>query len=415
MKRTLSLLGGRNLAFFCFGRWISFLGNAMAPVAVAFAVLDLTGSASALGLVLAARTAPQVVLLVVGGVWSDRLPRNVVLVGACLVSGAAQAVVAVLLIAGSAEVWQILALEAVNGAGFAFSGPADGGVVPLIVEKGRFQEANSLVRFGTNSATILGAALAGLLVAAFNPGWTVAVDAATFFVAAALFSGMRGLAAASAMAASFVHELREGWNEFLAHRWLWAIVVQWSVMLAAFLGGFMVLGPVVADREMDGARSWALIVGSEAVGFLIGSVAMSQLRPSRPILVANLSIFLWAGPIMLLALGMPAWVIAPSALVQGVGAQVFGVLWATALQEHVAPSALSRVSAYDALGSISLAPLGMAVAGPLSDAIGIDGTLWIAAAIIVGSTAAVLLVPEVRQLRSGPPVRAQSPVAVEAG
>jgi MFS family permease len=415
MKRTLGLLRARNFALYCGGRWTSFLGNAMAPVAVAFAVLDLTGSASALGLVLAVRTAPQLVLLLVGGVWADRLPRNAVMSGASLVAGLAQAAVAVLLIAGAAELWQILVLEAVNGAAFAFSGPASTGVVPLVAPAGRFQEANSLVRFGINSATILGAALAGLLVAAFNPGWTIAVDAATFSLAAAAFAGMRGLNAASQVARGFVAELRDGWQEFVAHRWLWTIVLQFSLMLAAFLGGFTVLGPVVADREMDGARSWALIVGGEAVGFLLGSILMVQLRVSRPMLVATIAIFFSAPPLGLLALGVPAFVVALGAVAEGIGVQVFSVLWYTALQEHVDPAKLSRVSAYDALGSLALAPLGMAAAGPLSDAIGTDATLWLAAAVVVGSTAAVLLVPEVRELRSGLPVRAQSPVAVEAG
>lgn len=401
MWDSLALLRQRNFTLFVAARWVSFLGNAMAPVAIAFAVIGINGSASALGLVLGARVAPQVLLLLAGGVWSDRLPRNQVIAGANLVGGAAQALAAFLLITGAAEVWQLLVLEAVNGAGFAFGGPADVGVVPQIVPGERLQEANTIVRFGSNLASIGGAALAGILVAAINPGWTIAVDAATFFVAVPLVLGIGGIEKVPARAvSSFVGEMRAGWSEFIAHRWLWAIVVQFSVLVAAFFGCFLVLGPIVAEHDMDGARSWALIVGAQSVGLLVGSALMLRLRSSRPILVATLMTFLFALPVILLAIGAPVWTVAAGGFVDGIGAEVFSVYWYTALHEHVAPEALSRVSAYDALGSLALAPLGMAVAGPLADFVGVDATLWLGAVLMVGSTIAVLFVPEVRSLRS---------------
>ena len=407
MWDNLVLLRQRNFTLFVAARWVSFLGNAMAPVAVAFAVIGISGSASALGLVLAARIAPQVLLLLAGGVWSDRLPRNRVIAGANLVGGAAQALAAFLLITGVAEIWQLLVLEAVNGAGFAFGGPADVGVVPQIVPGERLQEANTIVRFGSNFASIGGAAVAGVLVVAINPGWTIAVDAATFFVAVPLVLGIRGIEKVPVGAvASFVGEMRAGWTEFIAHRWLWTIVVQFSVLVAATFGCFLVLGPIVAQRDMDGARSWALIVGAQSLGLLVGSVLMLRLRASRPIFVATLMTFLFALPLILLALGLPAWIVALGAFLNGIGGEVFSVYWYTALHEHVAPEALSRVSAYDALGSLALAPVGMAVAGPLADAIGIHATLWLGATLALGSTVAVLFVPEVRSLRPRAAMRA---------
>ncbi len=401
MRAVLAVLRQPNFRWFFAGRCVSFLGNGMAPVALAFAVLELTGSATALGLVLAARTAPQLIFLVVGGVWADRLPRHFVLVGSSLLAGVSQAAAAALLIGGNAEVWQLVILEAVNGTAASFYYPSDTSVIPLLVSKDNIQEANSVLRLGGNATTIGGAALAGLLVAAFNPGWTVAIDAATFFAAAIFMAAMRGIDAASAAAQSFFRDLVEGWQEFTAHRWLWTIVLQFSVMLAAYLGGFIVLGPVVAEREMDGARSWALIVGAQSVGLLLGGLLMVRWRASRPILVATLAVFLHAAPLACLALTLSAWIVASAALAEGIAAEVFSVYWYTALHEHVAPGALSRVSAYDALGSISLSPIGMAVAGPLADSLGVAPTLWLAAGLIVGVTAATLLVPEVRNLRSG--------------
>ncbi len=405
MRHALTLFHERNFALLFGGRCVNFLGNAMAPVALAFAVLDLTDSASALGLVLAARMIPQIILLLVGGVISDRFPRNRVLMGSSVVAGASQLMVAVLLIGGWAELWQIVVLEIINGGAAALFYPADSSVVPLTVPKSRLQEANAVLGLGRNVMMIAGAALAGLLVALTNPGWTIFIDSLTFFAGAAFVAGMRGISAAASASSSIIRDLREGWSEFIAHRWLWTIVLQFSVMLIGFMGGFMVLGPVVADNEMDGARSWALIVGAQSVGLLVGGAILIRWRASRPILVATLAVFVHALPLAAMALGASVAVVALAAFAMGICFEIFGVFWYTALHEHVAPEALARVSSYDALGSLALSPLGLIAAGPLSDWIGIDATLWICAALIVVPTALVLLVPEVRNLRSKPRIR----------
>ena len=400
MRSAASLLRQRNFGLLFFGRCVSFLGNAMAPVALAFAVLQLTGSASALGLVLAARTVPNLVFLLVGGVIADRLPRSTVLIGSNVVGGAAQAVAAILLLSGDAHIWQLVILEAVNGAAFAMFYPADSSVVPVTVPQDRLQEANALLRLGTNATMILGAALAGVLVAALNPGWAIAVDAATFFIAAALMTQMRAIRAAATGGSSFLRDLRDGWSEFTAHRWLWTIVAQFSLMLAGFFGAFLVLGPVVAERDLSGATSWAAIVGGQSAGLLAGGVIALRWHPQRPLLVATIAVFGHAFPIAALATGLPLAAVIGAAVVNGVCMEVFGVYWYTALHEQVAPEALSRVSSYDALGSIALAPLGLVAAGPISGAVGVDATLWLGVLLIVVPTAAVLFVPEVRHLRS---------------
>lgn len=371
----------------------------MAPVALAFAVLEIRDSATALGVVLAARMAPTVLFLVVGGVIADRLPRTTVLVGSNVLAGASQSIVAVLLLAGQAEIWHLIVLEAVNGAAGALFYPADTSVVPQTVPAARIQEANAVLRLGTNATLILGAALAGALVAIFNPGWAIAADAVTFFVGAALVAGMRGIKAAAGAGTSFLTDLREGWWEFISHRWLWTIVVQFAVMLMGFFGAFMVLGPVVAENEFSGAVSWAAILGCQSGGLLAGGMIAMRWRPGRPILVATLMVFGNALPIAGMALGLPLPVIATAAFMNGSGMELFGVYWYTALHENVAPESLSRVSAYDALGSLAISPVGLVAAGPIADQIGINATLWLGVALIVLPTALVLMVPEVRGLR----------------
>jgi len=173
------------------GRITSLFGSAIAPVALAFAVLDLTGSKTDLGLVLAAREIPLIVFLLAGGIWADRLPRNVVMVGANVFSALSQAAAAALLIAGSAEIWHLAALAAVNGGASAFFFPASAGVIPQTVPAGILQQANALLALAMNSAMIGGAAVAGFLVAAFGSGWALAIDAGTYLVGASFVALMR--------------------------------------------------------------------------------------------------------------------------------------------------------------------------------------------------------------------------------
>jgi MFS family permease len=156
------------------GRTVSLVGTAIAPVALAFAVLDLTGSKTDLGLILAAREVPLIVFLLVGGIWADRLPRNRVMVGANVVSGLTQATAAALLITGNAEIWHLAALAALNGSASAFFFPASAGVVPQTVPAPLLQQANAFLALAVNGAMIGGAAAAGFLVAAFGAGWAIA-------------------------------------------------------------------------------------------------------------------------------------------------------------------------------------------------------------------------------------------------
>jgi hypothetical protein len=213
-------------------------------------------------------------------------------------------------------------------------------------------------------------------------------------------AGMRGIRAAAEAGSSFIADLRAGWTEFTAHRWLWTIVVQFSVMLIGYFGAFMVLGPIVAARDLSGASSWAAILAGQSAGLLGGGLIALRWHPARPILVATLAVFGNAVPIAGLAMGWPLAALVPAALLNGIGMEIFGVYWYTALHEHVAPEALSRVSAYDALGSVALSPLGLIAAGPVADQIGIGATLWLGVGLIVIPTAFVLVVPEVRNLRA---------------
>jgi MFS family permease len=399
LRAALSPLGEREFRLLFLGRTTSLFGSAFAPIALAFAVLELTGSASDLGLVIAAGFVPQIFFILIGGIWADRLPRHHVMVVSDLVAGGAQAAIAVLVLTGAAEIWHLVALQVIRGIATSFFFPAAAGIVPQTVSARLLQEANALLRLSRNGTQIGGAAAGGILVAAIGPGWALAFDAATYFAGAAFLIALRLPRDLTMPERHFVRELREGWDGFRSRTWLWAIVVQFAFVNAAGVGAWAVLGPLVAENELGGAAAWGLILSAQAAGFILGGVFTLRFRPDRLLLVATLAIFPMALPILLLAVPAQTAVIALAAFAAGFGIEIFGVFWDVTMQQQISPDQLSRLYSYDALGSFVFIPLGAAVAGPLADTIGVSETLVGAAAVIVAATALVLLIDEVRSLR----------------
>jgi MFS family permease len=391
------------------GRTTSMLGSAIARVALAFAVLDLTGSASDLGVVLASYSVATIVLLLIGGVWADRLPRHHVMVAANVGSGATQAVVAFLLLTGNAEVWELAVLAFLNGASNAFFFPASSGIVPQTVPPELQQQANAALRLGLNSTNIVGAALGGLLVAATSPGWAIAFDAATFGAAALTIAAMRLPPGLRMPGSTVVRELREGWSDFWSRGWLWAIVLQFGIVNAIESGALGVLGPQVAKADLGGPAAWGAVLAATSIGLVLSGTVMLRWRPRRILYVATLSVFPLALPLLALARPAPLVVVVAAGFVAGFSIEIFGVLWDTAMQQEIPREKLSRLYSYDALGSWGLMPVALAVIGPLSAAIGTRSTLLASAGLVVGATLLVLLSDDVRHLER----RGASPALAE--
>ncbi len=371
----------------------------MAPIALAFAVLDL-GSKSDLGFVLAAGWAPQIVFILVGGVWADRLPRNVVMVVTNVLSGVAQGAIACLLLLDRAEVWHLVALQVFRGIATSFFFPASFSVVPQTVPSAQLQQANALMRLSQNTTSILGSVVAGALVATIGSGWAIAFDAATYFASAAILSRMRirGPIAAAA-AANFLRELAEGWREFASRTWLWTVVVAASVGNLVWVGGQAVLGPVVAKESLSGAAGWGGVAAGEGAGLLVGSIVALRWRPARPLftgvlLLSGTSVFLAS---LALPASLPMVILAGA--IAGFGLETFNVNWTTTMHEQIPDDALARVSSYDALGSFVFIPLGLTIAGPAADAIGVSGALWTAAGASGLAMLGALLSRDVRRLQ----------------
>jgi MFS family permease len=404
-------LAERHFALLFAGRTVSSLGNSFANVALAFAVLDLTGSKADLGYVLAARMIPLVAFLLVGGIWADRLSRSRVMVVSNVLCGASQAAVAALLFSGHARIWEIAVLAAANGTSFAFFFPASSGIIPQTVPAPLLQKANATLRLGLNSSAIVGGALAGLVVGATSPATGIAVDAGTFLFAAVVLAAIRLPASLRMEATSFLSDLALGWREFSSRAWLWAIVLQFGFVNAVQQGTEGVLGPAVAKGHLHGPFGWGLVLTAESIGLIGGGLLLLRRRPRRLLLAATLG-YLFTIPFLLgLAVPLPLAGVAALALVAGVGSETFGVLWDTAMQQEIPQDRLSRVSSYDALGSFALIPLGLAAAGPVAQAVGTGRTLFGAALVSLTATLAVLLVGQVRTIERREPAPQAEPIA----
>jgi MFS family permease len=401
LPESLQVLRRREFRLLFCGQAVSVLGDRMVAVALAFAVLEVGGSTSAVGLVLACATLPLVGSVLVGGVVADRTSRRAVMVGADLVRLASQGTMSALLIAGAAEVWTLALLAGVTGAATGFFNPASTGLLPQVVPSERLQQANGLRATAVSTGEILGPLAAGVLVAAAGAGWAIALDAVTFAISAAFLIRLRLPAHVAREATSFLSDLREGWGAFRSRSWVWTIVGYFAIANLMW-GAWSALGPVVADRDLGGAAAWGTVLAAIGAGALVGSLWAARAKPRRPLVVLALTEGAVALPLAFLAAGAPVPLLALGALLSG-GAMMLGnAVWETTLQRHIPDEALSRVSSYDWFGSLVFYPLGLAIWGPVAAAIGIEASLWLAFALMGGMVLALLAVPDVRRLPASP-------------
>ncbi|MFF2954290.1 MFS transporter [Kitasatospora sp. NPDC057965] len=404
LRGRLAVLGERDFRWFFVGYATSLVGSSMAPVAVAFAVLDGGGGGSQLGWVMAARILPIVLVLVAGGVIADRLGSRRVMLASDGLRCAVQGVFAALLVTGHASVPAMVVLVALWGLGEGVFLPALGALVPSLVRRPeRLSDANTLLGLARSVSTVAGPALAGVITAGLGPGAVLLIDAVTYGVGALALARLSAAvpkgAGAGGGEGSMVADLRDGWGEFRSRRWLWVTTLQMALFNLLVWAPFLVLGPLTAQRELGGARAWGLVMGVYGVGAVLGGVLMLGRRPGRPLAVATLAGLGWALPSAALAAGLPlAWV-AGAALVAGAGSAVCGSLYESTLQSWVPTEVLVRVTAFGGLGAFVLGPLGLAAAGPLADRVGVAAVLAFGAGWQLVSVAVVLAVREVRGRR----------------
>lgn len=381
-------------------RGISYFGTYLAPIAVAFAVLDLTGSASDTGIAFACWTVAQVSTLLIGGVVSDRLPRRLVMISSDAANVCVRASMGVLLLSGHARIWEIFVLQALGGAATAFYSPASSGLVPELVEKSQLQKANALMGIARYLAFPLGAATGGAIVATVGPGAALLVDAGTYAASVLFLSAIRLPARLRAAAApNFLRELSDGWRAFTEHTWVWLLTVWIALYFLITYAPFFVLGPYIAKHDLGGASAWGTVVTGEGLGSLAGALVGLRVRPSRPWIVVGAIFALTSVQSILLAAHVSFVAIAVAAVIAGFSFSLGSVIYETGVQHEIAPDKLSRVSAYSWMCAMVFLPLGYALAGPIAAGVGMSAYLVFGAVWIVATTLVVYSVPAVRNYR----------------
>lgn len=378
---------------------ITHMGTAMAPIALVFGVLELTGSTKDAAFVLAAPTLAAILIVLVGGVIADRTSRQAVIVIAEVVAMVVQLLIGVLFLSGQATLLLLALLMLINGAAMAFNGPASAGFIPQLVEKEELQATNALLGTSRNGAMIFGAAMGGVLVAWVGAGFTLLIDAVSFGVSALLVWRLVPKRQIKPEKSSLFQDLKLGWKAFSEHRWIWVIVLQFAFVVAAIESVMALLGPAVAKTLMGGSIDWGFISAGLGLGTVIGGVIAFKINVTYPLRLATICVLFLALLPLALAGPLPVLWIAGAALVVGIAIEIFSVIWMTTLQRKIPSHLLSRVSAYDYIGSISLAPLGIVVAGVLFETLGYRAVLWLAAATIIVPTVAVMFVNDVWYMR----------------
>ncbi|RNL80986.1 MFS transporter [Nocardioides marmorisolisilvae] len=398
MNATLGVLRHRNFRFLAIGAGVNSLGNAITPVALAFAVLDLGGSPTELGLVVASFALAEVVTTLFGGVLGDRVPRHLMMQGSSAGAAVTQTVIAASLIGGWSSIPLLAAIGALNGVMGALSGPSSSALTPQTVPAEDLSSAVALRRLLQNGAQVLGFSVAGLLVAGFGPGWAIGIDAATFAIAGLSYHlidvpAVTGGGERQRMLA----EMREGAVEVFRHTWLWLLIGQ-ALLYHLFYGGAQgVLGPIVVKKAI-GEAAWGWALAALMAGFMLGGLLNLRWRPKHGLRIGTACLALTACFPLAMAVSDQLWVILLGAALHGLGLEIFDQNWEISIVQNVPPDKLARVFSFDVVGSFVARPLGLALTGPIATAVGYDTWLIVVAAVMGGSSLLALSSRDVRRL-----------------
>ena len=383
-----------------FARFLSNFGNGMGPIALAFGILALpNGSANVLGFVLGVTTIVFLIMTPFGGVIADKYGRARMVGLTDMAAGLVLLVQVAYFATGNVPIAVLLIVNGFFGLMWGIFWPAFSGLVPAVLPEAGLQKGNALNAFMTNAGVILGAAAAGILIDIFGVAFTLAVDAISFIVSGFMIFTFRHLTPrAKTSENTMLDDLIHGWRVFLSFRWIVIIVASFSFIVMCWAAAENVLGPLIALEHFNGAKSWSFVITAESAGLVVGSIIAIKVKPKYPMRFLMLSSFSITFYIWSMAKPQSLLMIAFGAFSFGITLDLWGTLWYTALQRKVPRDSLSRVSAFDGMGSMMFRPVGLAIAAPLSILFGIENVLEIFAGITVVAIILPLLNSEVRNM-----------------
>jgi MFS family permease len=410
---VFSLLRSRDFRLLWISQSASVIGDALVVVAIGIYVTRLTGRASDVGLVLTAYSVPLVLFLLIGGVLADRLPRQQVMVVSDLVRAVLHGTLAVLILTGDVRIWEMVVIGALFGTAEAFFRPAYTGLVPQTIGEADIQAAQALGGVSRELAEFASPALATVLVLGVSPAAAFGLDALTFVVSAFLLTKVRARPRGIAGTRTTVlGELREGWGAVRERAWVWATILAFSVLILVSLGPFFVLGAGVARHVYGDVAVFGWVSAAWGAGTVSGAALGARIQPRRPMLAGMIATLPWPLATGVYALGPPLVLLYLAMAAAGVGSGLFAVWWETALAQRIPPHLLSRVSAWDWMGSMALLPIGYLLAGPMAGWLGDTRVLEYGGAIGFVAAALGLLPRSTRTLRR---LDDAAPVPVPAG
>ena len=382
------------------GRFISNYGNGMGPIALSFGILGLpTGSANLLGLVLGTTTILFLIMAPFGGVIADKYGRARMVGLTDMLAGAILLVQVAYFATGNVPIAVLLIVNGSFGILWGIFWPAFSGVIPAVLPEAGWQRGNAINSLVSNGGIILGAASAGFLVSGFGATVALGVDAASFIISGVLIFSFRHLSpAAEVTENTMIDDLRHGWKVFTSFRWIVIIVMAFSFIVMCWAAAESVLGPIIALEHFDGPKSWSFVITAESAGLIVGALIAIKVKPKFPMRFLMMSSFTITFYIWSLAKPQSLALIAVGAFLFGITLDLWGTLWTTALQRKVPKDSLSRVSSFDAMGSLLFRPVGLAIAGPMSSLLGIENFILILAGITVVCIILPLLDPTVRNM-----------------
>jgi predicted MFS family arabinose efflux permease len=419
MSQYLGVLRHKDFKFLFFGQSASAIGDQVVIVALALYITQRTGSPTDLGLVLAAQSLPLIALVLFGGVWADRLPRHRIMTAADYARALLHGILAVSIVLGGASVVEMIVIEALFGAARAFFQPAYSGLLPQTIPDALAQDARALSSTTENLAMLIGPALGAAMVLTLGAGAAFALDAATFLLSAELLRHIRPRARGDApppQRTTVIADLRAGWHEVRSRTWVWATIAAFTVAVLCAYAQWYALAPLVSRQLYGSAGIFGLLESVAGGGAVVGALVGIRWRPRRPMVVGLLLTLIWPIQTLAFAAASPLAVVVVLAFGAGLGFTLFEVWWSTALVRHIPPQALSRVSAYDWMGSLALLPLGFAIAGPVAGAVGARTVLAVGAAVALVMLVVAMVPRATRELTDEPSAeQLRDDVAVEAG
>lgn len=393
-----------SFAFLWSGQTISRLGDHLYRVALAWWVLQITGSAAAMGTVLIFSSVPMLIFILVGGVAVDRFPRARVMFLSDIGRGATVGVITLLAVNHTLEIWHIYAASIILGFVSAFFQPAYVAIIPDIVPSTGRPSANSLTALSGQLTGILGPAIGAFIVASNGTAGAFALDAASFAISAACLLPI--LRVQSAMPAvprrrtNALHDFREGWRAVISVPWLWLTIFLAALMNLTEAGPYSVGLPFLVKTHLNNdVQALGLLYSAGSLGSVLAALWLGhQTALHRRGIIGYIGLVLWG--LLTTALGLPLGlpILLTASFIVGASVNVFNLIWYNALQEMVPHDLLGRVSSIDYLGSFVLLPIGFGVAGWAIDLVGAP-TVLIVGGIVTALLALIgLAQPSIRNL-----------------